>query len=70
MTRRQCFAIEISNDEIGEDTESFFLDLTTPQGQTLERVTINPAVAEVAIADNDTVTIGFEAEHADGGGGR
>ncbi len=59
-TRRQCFAIDITDDAIREDAESFFLDLTAPPGQTLERVTINPAVAEVAIGEDDEITIGFE----------
>ena len=41
----------IINDMIREDTESFFLDLTTPV--MLDRVNINPAVAEVIINDDD-----------------
>ena len=59
-TRRQCFSIDITDDAIREDAESFFLDLTAPPGQTLERVSINPAVAEVAIGEDDGITIGFE----------
>ena len=51
MTRRQCFAIEITNDMIREDIESFFLDLTTPV--MLDRVIIDPAVAEVTIIEDD-----------------
>ena len=43
--------MEIINDTIREDTESFFLDLTTPV--MLDRVTINPAVTEVIINDDD-----------------
>ena len=41
----------IINDMIREDTESFFLDLTTPV--MLDRVNINPTVAEVIINDDD-----------------
>ena len=51
MTRRQCFAIEITNDMIREEIESFFLDLTTPV--MLDRVMIDPAVAEVTIIEDD-----------------
>ena len=36
---------------IREDIESFFLDLTTPV--VLDRVIINPAVAEVTIIEDD-----------------
>ena len=43
--------MEIINDTIREDTESFFLDLTTPV--MLDRVNINPAVTEVIINDDD-----------------
>ena len=51
--RQQCFSVEITNDMIREDNENFFIDLTTRPGEMLDRVTINPAVAEVTINDND-----------------
>ena len=38
---------------IPEDTESFFLDLTTRPGEMLDRVTISPDEAEVTINDDD-----------------
>ena len=38
---------------IREDNENFFLDLTTRPGEMLPRVTINPAVAEVTINEDD-----------------
>ena len=50
-TRQQCFSVGIINDTIREDMESFFLDLTSPV--VLDRVTINPAVAEGTINDDD-----------------
>ena len=53
MTRRQCFGVGITNDMIREDNENFFIDLTTRPGEMLPRVTINPAVAEVTINDDD-----------------
>ena len=45
--------MEINDDMIRENNENFFLDLTTRPGEMLDRVTINPAVAEVTINDND-----------------
>ena len=51
VTRQQCFSVVIINDTIRENTESFFLNLTTPV--MLDRVTINPAVAQVIINDDD-----------------
>ena len=53
MIRQQCFSVEIINDMIREDSENFFLDLTTRPGEMLPRVTINPAVAEVTINEDD-----------------
>ena len=55
-TRRQCFSVEIDNDMIREDNENFFLDLRRRPGEILDRVTINPAVAEVTINDDDRET--------------
>ena len=56
-TRSACFNFETTDDPIAEDGESMFFDLVTTRS--LERVTINPAVSEVMIADNDPVTLGF-----------
>ena len=56
-TRTACFDLATTEDEIAEETEALFLDLTRPPAN----VVINPAVAAVTIADNDLVTIGFEA---------
>ena len=43
--------MEIADDMIQEDMENFFLDLTTQV--MLDQVTVNPAVAEVTINDDD-----------------
>ena len=43
----------ITDDMIREDTENFFLDLTTRPGEMLDLVTISPDEAEVTINDND-----------------
>ena len=43
----------ITDDMIREDTENFFLDLTTRPGETLDRVNITSDEAEVTINDND-----------------
>ena len=52
--RQQCFFVEITNSEmILENSENFFLNLTTRPGEVLQQVTINPAVAEITIIDND-----------------
>ena len=52
--RRQCFLVAITNSEmIQENSENFFLNLTTRPGEVLQQVTINPAVAEITIMDSD-----------------
>ena len=43
----------ITDDMIREDTENFFLNLTTRPGEMLDLVTISPDEAEVTINDND-----------------
>ena len=53
MQRQQCFFVEINNEMILENSETFFLNLTTRPGEVLQQVTINPAVAEITIIDND-----------------
>ena len=46
--------MEITNSEmILENSENFFLNLSTRPGEVLQQVTINPAVAEITIIDND-----------------
>ena len=56
--RRQCFFVEITNSEmIPENVETFFLNLTTRPGEVLQQVTINPAVAEITVIDNDGESI-------------
>ena len=45
--------MEIIDDMIPEDMETFFLDLTTRPGEMLNRVTITRDEAEVTINDND-----------------
>ena len=43
---------------IAENVENFFLNLTTRPGEVLQQVTLNPAVAEITIIDNDCEFIG------------
>ena len=43
----------ITDDMIREDTENFFLDLTTRPGEMLDRVNITSDEAEVTINDDD-----------------
>ena len=49
--------MEITNEMILENSENFFLNLTTRPGEVLQQVTINPAVAEITIIDNDCESI-------------
>ena len=51
--RQQCFSVVITDDMIPEDTENFFLDLTTRPGEMLDRVNITSNEAEVTINDDD-----------------
>ena len=56
--RQQCFFVEIINSQmISENSENFFLNLTTCPGEVLQQVTINPAVAEITVIDNDGESI-------------
>lgn len=50
--RKQCFCVEITDDMTHEDSEHFFLNLTTHPKE-LQGVTIDLDVAEVTINDND-----------------
>ena len=45
--------MRITDDMNREDTENFFLDLTTRPGEMLDRVNITSDEAEVTINDND-----------------
>ena len=57
--RQQCFLVAITNSQmIAENSENFFLNLTTRPGEVLQQVTINPAVAEITIMDSDCESIG------------
>ena len=50
--------MEIINSQmISENSENFFLNLTTRPGEVLQQVTINPAVAEITVIDNDGESI-------------
>ena len=63
MTRRQCFAIEITDNDVPEDNETFTLRLTFPPGTDSAqraKTTIEPMETTVSIEDNEPMTIGFE----------
>ena len=50
--------MEITNGEmIPENVETFFLNLIRRPGEVLQQVTINPAVAEITIIDDDGESI-------------
>ena len=51
-THRQCFDVNITDDEALEDTERFSLTLTLADGSNVP-VLINPGVSEVEIVDDD-----------------
>ena len=49
---RQCVTITIEDDEVLENVESFFVNLSRSPGLD-SRITLNPVIAEVQITDND-----------------
>ena len=51
-TQRQCFDVNITDDEALEDTERFSLTLTLADGSNVP-VLVNPDVSEVEIVDDD-----------------
>ena len=51
-THRQCFNVSITNDEVLEDMESFFLRLALVDGSTIP-VNISPNMSNVDITDDD-----------------
>ena len=51
-THRQCFAVNITDDEALEDTERFSLTLTLADGSNVP-VLVSPDVSEVEITDDD-----------------
>ena len=51
-THRQCFDVNITDDEALEDTERFSLTLTLADGSNVP-VLVNPDVSEVEIVDDD-----------------
>ena len=52
-THRQCFNVNITDDEALEDTERFSLTLTLADGSNVP-VVVNPDVSEVEIVDEDS----------------
>ncbi|MDD9869128.1 MAG: hypothetical protein OXU50_04460, partial [Gammaproteobacteria bacterium] len=57
--RSECFLVEIIDDAIPENAETFPLALSSPPGTTLDGLTISPSRATVTIEDDDTITIGW-----------
>jgi hypothetical protein len=55
-TSEACTNIQITNDTVLEDNESFLLSLTTTE----PRVSLNPAQGSVLIIDDDTIMVGFQ----------
>jgi hypothetical protein len=51
-THRQCFNVNITDDEVLEDSERFSLTLTLADGSNVP-VVVNPEVSEVDIVDDD-----------------
>ena len=51
--RRNCFEVDISEDNIFEDAETFTVILAMPFGQDIAQLRIDPELATVEITDND-----------------
>ena len=58
-THRQCFKVDIIDDEALEDTEMFSLNLDLAGGNI--PVTVSPDISEVEILDDDGWSSGFPA---------
>lgn len=52
-TRRQCFNVTITDDDVREDAETFTVALEKPLNGSLPTVLIHPPMVTVTILDND-----------------
>ena len=52
-TRRQCFNVTITDDDVCEDVEMFTATLEKPLNGSLPTVLIHPVMVTVTILDND-----------------
>ena len=52
-TRRQCFNVTITDDDVREDAETFTVTLEKPSNGSLPKILICPAMVTVTILDND-----------------
>ena len=57
-THRQCFDVNINNDQFLEDTEQFSVVLSLVEGSNVP-VDVQPPVSEVEIRDDDCETYNF-----------
>ena len=53
ITRRQCFNVTITDDDVREDAETFTVTLEKPFNGSLPKILIRPAMVTVTILDND-----------------
>ena len=51
--RRQCFSVNITDDAVREDAETFTVTLERPSNRSLPKILIRPAMVTVTILDND-----------------
>ena len=51
--RRQCFIVNITDDDVHEDAEIFTVTLERPFNGSLPKILIHPAMVMVTILDND-----------------
>ena len=51
--RRQCFSVNITDDAVCEDAETFTVTLERPSNGSLPKILIRPAMVTVTILDND-----------------
>ena len=51
--RRQCFSVNITDDAVREDAETFTATLERPFNRSLPKTLIHPAMVTVTILDND-----------------
>ena len=53
ITRRQCVNVNITDDAVREDAETFTVTLEKPVNGSLRKILIHPAMVTVTILDND-----------------
>ncbi|CAI8052068.1 hypothetical protein GBAR_LOCUS28505 [Geodia barretti] len=59
-SKKECLTVDIIDDDLIEDTETFTITLQPPSQDFTERIILSPNVTTVAIEDEHDATVGLE----------